>query len=59
MAISPRPDPRRKAGLLHVCTGARQYKAQKENGLVVSGLQDHRYLSVANPETGGCHVAVH
>ena len=33
---TPRP-PRRNSGLCHVCTGGKQYKAQKENGLV-SGL---------------------
>ena len=31
--------------LSHVCTGGRQNKAQKKMWLV-SGLQDHRYLSV-------------
>ena len=43
----PRPShrPRRNAGLLHVCTRGRQHKAQKEIW-PVSGLQDHRYLSV-------------
>ena len=30
-------DPRRNSGLCHVCTGGKQHKAQKENGLV-SGL---------------------
>ena len=37
--------PRWNAELLHVCTGGRQHKAQKENWLI-SGLKDHRYLSV-------------
>ena len=31
------PTPRRNSGLCHVCTGGKQHKAQKENGLV-SGL---------------------
>ena len=50
---TPPPPPRRNSGLCHVCTGGRQYKAQKENGLV-SGLYDHRYLSVAEDETRRC-----
>ena len=39
------PSPRRNSGLLHVCTRGSQHKAQKEIWLV-SGLQDHGYLSV-------------
>ena len=39
------PPPRRNAGLLHVCTGGRQDKAQEEMWLV-SGLQDRRCPSV-------------
>ena len=38
-------DPRRNAGLWGVSTGGKRHKAQKEMWLV-SGLQDHRYLSV-------------
>ena len=36
--------PRRRPGLLHVCTGGDQRKTQEEQRLV-SGLKDHRYLS--------------
>ena len=36
-AQSAPPPPRRNSGLCHVCTGGKQHKAQKENGLV-SGL---------------------
>ena len=39
------PNPRRNAGLWCVSTRRDQHKAQKEMWLV-SGLQDHRYLSV-------------
>ena len=45
MNTAPPPPSRRNAGLLHVCTSGRQYKAQKENW-PVSGVKDHRYLSV-------------
>ena len=38
-------DPRRNSGLWCVSTRRDQHKAQKEIWLV-SGLQDHRYLSV-------------
>ena len=48
--------PRRNSGRWHVCTGGKQCKAQKENGLV-SGLQDHRYLSVTEDETRRCQWA--
>ena len=37
--------PRRKPGLLHMCTGGDQHRAQEENG-IVSGLQDHQQCSV-------------
>ena len=40
----PPPPPPKKCWLSHVCTGGRQNKAQKM--WLVSGLQDHRYLSV-------------
>ena len=45
-ALAPQ-DPRRNAGLLHVCTRGGQYKAREEVWLV-GGLQDHRYLSKKN-----------
>ena len=48
---------RRNAELLHVCTSGRQYKAQKEDWLV-SGLQDHGYLSVKR-ETYRCQWTGH
>ena len=51
-------DPQRNSGLWHVCTGSKQHKAQKENGLV-SGLQDHRYLSVTEHMTRRCQWAGH
>ena len=43
--FSTPPPPRRNAGLWCVSTRRDQHKAQKEMWLV-SGLQDHRYLSV-------------
>ena len=41
----PPPTDPKEYWLSHVCTGGRQNKAQKKMWLV-SGLQDHRYLSV-------------
>ena len=40
----PARSPPKECWLSHVCTGGRQNKAQKM--WLVSGLQDHRYLSV-------------
>ena len=37
LVLTPPPPPGRNSGLCHVCTGGKQHKAQKENGLV-SGL---------------------
>ena len=56
---SPAADttPRRNSELLHVCTRGSQHKAQKEIWLV-SGLHDHRYLSV-NSETRRCQWVGH
>ena len=43
--VTQQQQPRRNAEVLHVGTRHDQHKAQKENWLV-SGLKDHRYLSV-------------
>ena len=44
-ATNERGRPRRRPGLLHVCTGGDRHKAQEQNGLV-SGPKDRRYPSV-------------
>ena len=49
--------PRRNAGLLHVCTGGRQSKEQKENWLV-SGLEDHPPPPPSFRPGGRCHTAL-
>ena len=51
----PHPPPK-ECWLCHVCTGGRQNKAQKM--WLISGLQDHRYLSVKS-ETQRCPWVVH